>query len=105
MLFDTPCADTVSILEAVLFGAGDACIDVGLTSLLGGVVLFIGAVVVLRLIGMLVLRRIFPRLRRQKNERALQTPPSDGLQKLPYEGPIRSPSTLGGKARNFFQRN
>ncbi|MEO9825726.1 MAG: hypothetical protein ABJF50_15030 [Paracoccaceae bacterium] len=88
MLFDAPCSDTVSILEAVLFGAGEACIDVGMTSLLVGVALFIGCVLVLRLIALIVLRRIFPKLRRQKPEP--QTPPSEGLQKLPYESPIRS---------------
>lgn len=111
MLFDAPCADTVSIFEAVLLGAGDACIDLGLPSLLSGVVLFIGSVLVLRMIGMLVLRRIFPRLRRTKPGSTFvsthnahpyipqDAPPNEGLKPQPYESPIRTMGRWGRKAR------
>ena len=101
MLFDAPCSDTVSIFEAVLFGAGDACIDVGLTSLLGGVALFVGCVVMLRLIGVTLLRRLLPRLRRKTaTPEGPDTQPTDeGLQKLPYESPIRATGAWGAKTR------
>lgn len=102
MLFEpATCADTVSIFEAVLLGTSGACIDIGMTSLLSGVALFIGAVILLRFVGATILRRLFPSLRR-KTETI--DPPEhnsneDGLQRMPYESPIRSTGAWGSKPR------
>lgn len=86
------CSETVSILRAVIFGADGACIDIGLTSLLGGVALFIGLVVALRFAAAALLRRVFPQLRRKNTGPidAIAQPPDAGLKRLPYESPIRS---------------
>lgn len=95
------CQHTVSIIYAIFFGARNACIDVGLTSLLGGVVMFILAVVTLRFLGVLILRRVFPALRRKNAEASdpPSAPSEEGLKRLPYESPIRSTGAWGGKTR------
>lgn len=91
------CRETVSIIEALIFGANGACIDLGLPSLLGGIALFIGAVVVLRVIGSAVLRRILPS--RAKPREPAPSPEDTGLKPLPYENPIESTGAWGGKPR------
>lgn len=95
------CQDTVSILHAVFFGAGEACVDIGVMSLLGGVAVFLAAVVALRIAGSFVLLRIWSAVRgtRSTQQDAAQTPAEDGLKRLPYESPIRSTGAWGGKAR------
>lgn len=95
------CKETVSILQAVLFGVDGACVDINLMSLLGGVALFIGLVVLLRLIGSTLLRRAFPFLRRQKSTIKQESAPQtdEGLQRMPYESPIRSTGAWGHKPR------
>lgn len=102
MMFETVvCNDTVNIVEAMLFGSNDACVDVGLASMLGAVALFIGSVLVLRYIGISILRRIFPSLRRKKSNPhiAAETPPESRLSRMPYESPIRSTGAWGRKPR------
>lgn len=42
------CTETVSILYAIIFGAGDACINIGIGSLLGAFAAFMGIVIVLQ---------------------------------------------------------
>jgi len=101
MFITVVCNETVNIIEAILFGSDDACIDVGLASMLGGVALFIGSVLVLRYIGISILRRILPSLRRKKSNPhiAAETPPEDRLLRMPYESPIRSTGAWGRKLR------
>ena len=102
MLFEPgTCAETVSILRALIFGADGACVDIGPTSLLGGVAVFIGAVVLLRFAGATVLRRLFPSLGRKGKElEARDAKPADkGLKRMPYESPIRSTGAWGSKPR------
>ena len=101
MLLTTECKETVSIIESIFLNADGACVDLGFTSLLGGVALFVGAVVALRLIGVTVLRSIFPSLRRDNaaSETKTKNMGEEGLQRLPYESPIRSTGAWGSKAR------
>ena len=101
MLFEDTCHQTVSILEALLLGAGDACIDIGIGSLLGGIVLFVVCVVTLRHVGSTLLRFILPK-RRNHSERALMPDArdkADALERLPYEPPIRSTGAWGANSR------
>lgn len=94
------CEDIVSIVEALVFGANGACIDIGIGSLLGGIALFVGAVVALRFVGARVVRRILPSHRRSPEPVAeTSDPDEEGLQRLPYESPIRSTGAWGGKPR------
>ena len=87
----TECIKTVSILEAILLGSEGACISLDPISLIGGVVAFIGCVVLLRLIAMSGLRRVFPGLRRNRHAQEATIPSDDTeLQRMPYESPIRS---------------
>ena len=84
------CAKTVSILEAILLGSEGACISLDPVSLIGGVVAFIGCVVLLRLIAMTGLRRVFPGLRRNRDAQEATIPSEDAaLQRMPYESSIR----------------
>ena len=101
MLFEAnTCAETVSILTAVLFGADGACVDIGPTSLLTGVALFIGAVILLRYVGASLIRRIFPSLGRKENLNDPAPLTADkGLKRMPYESPIRSTGAWGSKPR------
>lgn len=101
MFGTTECRGTVSIAESILFGADGACVDLGVASLLGGVALFVGAVVALRFLGSAVLTLIFPKLRRKNGgaEKAIEQKSDDGLQRLPYESPIQSTRAWGSKAR------
>ncbi len=101
MLQANTCNETVSIVQAVVFGAGEACIDIGLTSLLGGVFLFIGLVVVLRFAAAALLRRIFPHLLRNNAgaTKGIAPPPNTGPKRLPYESPIRSTPRWGRNPR------
>lgn len=89
------CRETVSILHALVFGAEGACVDIGLASLLGGVAVFVGAVVVLRFVGARIVRRVLGQ--RQKVEVAPEETP--GLTRMPYESPIRSTGAWGRQAR------
>ncbi len=94
------CRTTVSILEAIVFGAGNACVDIGTTSMLSAVAVFIGAVVLIRFIAMRLLRVIFPGLfgkKRTANVPPVQ--PDNGLQRKPYESPIKSTGAWGGTRR------
>ncbi|MEM9426347.1 MAG: hypothetical protein AAGA06_06565 [Pseudomonadota bacterium] len=102
MLFGAnACRETVSVIEALIFGAGDACIDLGLTSLLSGVALFIGCVVALRIIGSWALRRAFGALRRPRDvaNNPVHSPEDECLQRMPYESPIRSTRRWGRSPR------
>lgn len=101
-MFETAeCRETVSVVESIVFGADGACVDLGIASLLGGVALFIAAVVALRFVGMSVLRSIFPSLRRENaaTEKKIEQTGEDGLQRQPYESPIQSTGAWGRKAR------
>ena len=101
MLQTSPCNETISIVQAVVFGADEACIDIGLTSLLGGVALFIALVVAFRSAAVALLRRIFPQLR-HRNAGATEDivpPPDAGPKRLLYESPIRSTPRWGRNPR------
>jgi len=52
------CVETVSILYAIIFGAGDACVMIGLWSILSAFGAFIGIVVVLQFLA----RKLWARL-------------------------------------------
>ena len=102
MLFEAnACRETGSVIEALIFGAGDACIDLGLGSLLTGVALFIGSAVALRVFGSWALRRAFGSLRRPKYlpPPFVEAPEETGLQRMPYESPIRSTRRWGRAPR------
>lgn len=102
MLFGAnACRETVSVIEALIFGAGDACIDLNMPSLLSGVALFIGCVVALRIIGSWALRQAFGALRRPKEmpESPSHMPEDEALQRMPYESPIRSTRRWGRAPR------
>ena len=91
MLFgDIQCRETVSVFEAVMFGAGDACVDIGMGSLLGGVVLFMGAVVLLQYFGVRLVRRAL-------GKRRVEVVSADEaeLKPMPYESPIKSTGAWG----------
>ena len=101
-MFETiTCTETVSILEAVVFGVDGACIDIGLASLLGAVVAFIFCVVGLRVLGSRLLKRLFPSRRPDEPAPVAKQDAQfdDGLQRMPYESPIKSTGAWGGKAR------
>lgn len=70
MLTEQSCRETVSLPKAILFGAGDACVSVGTGSLLGGVVVFILAVVVLKTVLALAVRHAFSHRKALKADRA-----------------------------------
>lgn len=95
------CQETVSILQAIVFGADGACVDIGLFSILGGVALFMALVLLLRFVGSAILRHVFPSLRRRKKspEQQVADPTSQDLQRMPYESPIRSTGAWGRKSR------
>lgn len=95
----TQCREVVSILEAVLFGADGACIDLGMASILTGVALFMGAVLALRVAGSFALRRLFSGLRRDRSKIAPELDEGPGLKPMPYESPIRSTGAWGEKRR------
>ena len=102
MIFDADaCAETVSIIEAILLGADGACIDIGLTSLLVAVALFIGSVVALRTIAAALVRRIFPSTKSKNvvSENLTDPAPNKELKRMPYESPIRSTGAWGSKPR------
>ncbi|MBT8459288.1 MAG: hypothetical protein HKP37_06450 [Boseongicola sp.] len=102
MLFEVAvCTETVSIIQAVTFGADGACIDISPVSLLGGVAMFIAAVVALRFMGASIIRRGFPSLRQKADAKDPETEvrSADGLQRMPYESPIRSTGAWGSKPR------
>jgi hypothetical protein len=56
------CAETVSILYAVVFGAGDACIMFSMTSVLTALGAFFVAVIILQFIA----RKLWTRLRQPR---------------------------------------
>ena len=60
-MLDT-CTETVSILYAIVFGAGDACIMIGLWSILSA----FGAFMVLVVITQFVARKLWARVARPK---------------------------------------
>ena len=101
MIETTECSETVSIVEAVLLGADGACVDIGIASLLAGVALFVSMVVALHFLGITILRRIFPSLRRESGipAKKIEQKGDGELQRLPYESPIRSTGAWGNKAR------
>jgi len=101
MFEQTTCTTTVSIVEAIIFGTNGACINIGMPSILGLVAGFVVAVVLLRLMGMWVLRRVFPSLRRKSRARRQsdEEPPAAALKSMPYESPIRSTGAWGSKPR------
>ena len=91
MLFEADvCRETVNIFEALIFGAEGACLDLSMGSLLGGVALFMGAVVVLRFLGARLVRALL-------SKRKVDAPePDDGaLKPMPYESPIKSTGAWG----------
>ena len=94
----TACRETVNILEAMIFRNSEACIDIGVVSLLSAVAAFIACVVALRFVGASVLRRILPS-RRNRDPGLLKAEDvgSLGLQRRPYEPPIRSTGAWGGE--------
>lgn len=103
MLDLTTCTKTVSIFEAVIFGANGACIDISLSSLLGGIAMFATAVIVLRYVGSRLLHRLLG-LDRPKTAAPGPEPKDDrphdteaGLTPLPYESPIKSTGAWGGR--------
>jgi hypothetical protein len=46
-MFDT-CVETVSILYAIIFGAGDACVEIGMASLLWALAAFMVVVIIVQ---------------------------------------------------------
>ena len=95
------CQETVSILQAIVFGADGACVDIGVFSILGGVALFMALVLLLRFVGSAILRHAFRSLQRTKTSPKQQVadPTSQALQRMPYESPIRSTGAWGRKSR------
>lgn len=85
-MFET-CAETVSVLHALIFGAGGACVDVGLGSLAPVFPVFVGAVLVLQFAARRALAALFP-----KGDKAPAPEPRGPLLNGPdYDGgPIRS---------------
>lgn len=97
MLTAGNCRETVSILEAIAFGTGGACIDLGMASLLTAIAVFVLAVVILSRFGKLALVLLFGTLFRRRaapgtfNE-SEQGPATRGrIGKTAHDrGPIRS---------------
>ncbi|MEM9970949.1 MAG: hypothetical protein AAF762_07600 [Pseudomonadota bacterium] len=104
------CEETVSFLWAMIFGAGEACVDMGVTSLVTAIVAFMVAVAALRFVGSWVIRRAFsaPSARElpplpDTPPLAKMPPPADpprrkpGSQVKPDDGPIKSTGAWGGE--------
>lgn len=83
MLDPSDCAEVVSIIRAIVFGADGACVDVGTGSLIGLVAAFIAAVVVLRFAGVFALAGIGALLFHRAKPEAAED-------ETGYESPIRS---------------
>ncbi|NKB26731.1 MAG: hypothetical protein GKR99_03880 [Rhodobacteraceae bacterium] len=102
MLTTGDCNETISIVEAVFFGADGACVDIGMPSLLAGVALFVAMVVALRFLGTAALSRILPSRRRERELPAaaeMDQAKRETLQPMPYESPIQSTGAWGNKPR------
>ncbi len=102
MLLGADCSETVSILESLRLETGDACISLGLPSLLAGVCLFIAAVVVLRTVALAILRGEIAWMRFENKEIPMDRefdPEPETLKRQPYESPIKSTGAWGGKPR------
>ena len=91
MFFDE-CTETVSLLHAIFFDVGDACIDLSLPSLAG----FFGAFLVVVVILQWIARRLWSRLRQvpdlpEEPEQTLEavTRPKGRSPAEPYESPIK----------------
>lgn len=56
-MFET-CTETVSILYAIAFGAGDACVEIGMASLAGAFVAFMVGVVILQFFARKLWKRV-----------------------------------------------
>lgn len=84
-----PCTEVVTILTALIFGAGDACVDIGLRSVLPALLVFVVCVVVLQFLARRLLSRLFGRRKPTRTatptraRKPLEGPEDDG-------GPIRS---------------
>lgn len=55
------CTTTVSVLEALVFGAGEACISVGMWSVLGALLPFVVGVTILQFIARRALAKLVGR--------------------------------------------
>ncbi|MGR3511926.1 MAG: hypothetical protein ACU0GG_04125 [Paracoccaceae bacterium] len=105
MLFDaSPCQSTVSLLEAILFGADGACVDLGLPSLLSALAVFVVGVVVLQWAARRAVRGLFPNRRSAEpsftpHPAPKPAPEDTGLKPLPYESPIKSTGAWGRTRR------
>lgn len=89
-MFDTvTCRTSVSLWEAVLFGAGEACISLSVGSIMSLVALFVLAVITLKLAATFVITRLIGSHYKRKKAAidaaydARTPPPID-------DGPIRS---------------
>ena len=99
MLSNGSCRETVSILEAMVFGTNGACMDLGMWSVLTAVMVFCLLVVALKILGKVMLIAMFGGLRI-----AAQGPESYGFTDAPAMpevagdgGPIRSSGAWGRK--------
>lgn len=59
MFGTTTCRETITLWEAVLFGAGDACISLGTGSIMSLIALFLAAVLILKSLATFVIMRLF----------------------------------------------
>ena len=80
-----PCTETVSILEAIVLGAGEACVNVNPVSVLTALIPFVIAVVVLQIAA----NRMVARLRGRPGAGTGQAPLHDAPAPR-RDGPIRS---------------
>lgn len=78
------CKETVSILQALVFGAHGACIDLSLASILMAAGAFVAAAVLLKVFGLGLLVLLARPLR------SLLARKSDGQDSPPDAGPIRT---------------
>lgn len=90
-MFET-CTETVSVLYAIIFGAGDACIDISIGSLMWAFAAFMVVVVILQFGARKLWALVTGPARTPATERRVGTiyddePPQDVK---PDEGPIRT---------------
>jgi len=91
------CRETVSILYALTFGAGDACIDIGVWSLMSAFAAFILIVVILQLLA----RRLWARLTRVPADNA---PRPDAAAGRPLDKPFQDDPTYKDSAIRSSRR-
>jgi len=93
LFVSAPCRDTVTILEALLFGTDGACLDLGMPSIYWSVAAFAVAVVVLKVLGRLAITLLTSGIRSALRSGEPQPLASDRTEASHRTTPAATPST------------